>query len=417
MWKNLAKIPIKHPLAFGVGVSTVKTSASDLLVQTVVEQRQLSDIDWKRNAAFATFGCFYLGGVQYAIYVPLFGRLFPNAANFAAKPIREKLKDIKGIGALCGQVFLDQFIHHPLLYFPVFYATREVVMAEKPDLIRCMLTYKDNMKEDLTALWKVWVPSTFVNFAFMPMWARIPWVAGTSLLWTCILSAMRGGDVMHSDEIEAPVPMGSTFTMIKESLDDVFASPVDLDDHLSHICVSGAGPDRIGHVARMARVVADNGGNVTHSKMIRLGQEFTTLMHVSIEPEKQQQLVKSLRSNKDLKLMNIRASALKRRTTGSYQSSVHAFKIHVVGGDRPGMLASIAELIASRNMSIEDVTTELRRGKNNRRDFVINAEVVTSETMDQEKLDSLVADFDKLKAELNLSVVDIRISHFVEDTD
>ena len=32
-----------------------------------------------------------------------FGRLFPNAASFAAKPLREKLKDAKGIGALCGQ--------------------------------------------------------------------------------------------------------------------------------------------------------------------------------------------------------------------------------------------------------------------------------------------------------------------------
>jgi hypothetical protein len=71
MWKNLAKIPIKHPFAFGVGISTVKTSASDLLVQTVVEQRTLDEIDWKRNAAFATFGCFYLGGVQYALYVPV----------------------------------------------------------------------------------------------------------------------------------------------------------------------------------------------------------------------------------------------------------------------------------------------------------------------------------------------------------
>jgi hypothetical protein len=93
-----------------------------------------------------------------------FGRLFPNAASFAAKPLREKVKDFKGIAALCGQTFLDQFVHHPLLYFPVFYATREFVMAEKPDLSRCLLTYKENMKEDLTALWKVWVPSTMVNF-------------------------------------------------------------------------------------------------------------------------------------------------------------------------------------------------------------------------------------------------------------
>ena len=71
MWQHLKKIPIKYPFAFGVGVSTVKTSASDLLVQSVVEQRKFDEIDWKRNAAFTTFGCFYLGGVQYALYVPV----------------------------------------------------------------------------------------------------------------------------------------------------------------------------------------------------------------------------------------------------------------------------------------------------------------------------------------------------------
>jgi hypothetical protein len=43
-------------------------------------------------------------------------------------------------------------------------------------------------------------------------------------------------------------------------------------------------------------------------------------------------------------------------------------------------------------MSIEDVTTEIRRGRGNRRDFVINADVVTAESMNQENLDSLVAD-------------------------
>jgi len=312
MWKHISKIPIKHPFLFGLGISTVKTSASDLLVQSVVERRPLSEIDWKRNAAFATFGCFYLGGVQYALYVPIFGRIFPNAASFAAKPLRDKIKDIRGIGALCGQVFLDQMVHHPFLYFPVFYATREFVMVEKPDLSRCLNTYRENMKEDLLALWKIWVPSTFVNFAFMPMWARIPWGAATSLIWTCILSAMRGGDSLHVEDIEAPFPTGTTFSMIKEEIDDIFSSPVDLDKNKAHLCISGAGPDQIGYVALMARTIADAGGSVTHSKMVRLGQEFTTLMHVSIEKDKQQDLIRSLRNNKELKPMNVRASALKR---------------------------------------------------------------------------------------------------------
>lgn len=406
-WRKLTKIPIKHPLAFGIVISTFKTSASDLLVQTIVEQKK--EIDWKRNAAFAAFGCFYLGGVQYALYVPIFGRLFPNAAKFAAKPIREKVKDTKGLIALCGQVFLDQFVHHPLMYFPVFYGTRELVMSDKPDLMRCMKQYRENMAEDLVACWKIWVPSTFANFAFMPMWARIPWVAGTSLVWTCILSAMRGGDVSHNKDIEAPFPTGSTFTLVQEGLDEIFASPVDLDPSLAHVCISGAGPDRVGHVAKMARTVADAGGNVTHSKMIRLGQEFTTMMHVAIEPEKRVDLIDKFQNSEDLKLLKFRASSLLRRQTGSYKDTIVGLKIHVVGPDRPGMLASFAETIANRNMSIEDITTEIRRGKNNQRDFVATAEVIVTERMCQEQLDSLLAEFEAHKEELNLSVVDIRV--------
>jgi hypothetical protein len=41
---------------------------------------------------------------------------------------------------------------------------------------------------------------------------------------------------------------------------------------------------------------------------------------------------------------------------------------------------------AQRNMSIEDVTTEIRRGKHGQRDFVVTAEVVTSEPMDLEHM-------------------------------
>ena len=41
--------------------------------------------------------------MQYYIYVPLFSRLFPNAASFAAKSITQKLADPKGIRDLFAQ--------------------------------------------------------------------------------------------------------------------------------------------------------------------------------------------------------------------------------------------------------------------------------------------------------------------------
>lgn len=140
--------------------------------------------------------------------------------------------------------------------------------------------------------------------------------------------------MVHKEELEAPFPTGATLQIIREGLDEFFASPVDLDHHMSHVCISGAGPDKVGHVAKMARAVSDAGGNVTYSKMIRLGQEFTTLMHVGVHPEKRMGLIESLKNNEDLKLLNIRASSLVRRKTGSYKDSIVGLKIHVVGSDR-----------------------------------------------------------------------------------
>ena len=95
--------------------------------------------DWRRNAAFASFDCFYLGGVQYGIYVKAFGRLFPTSRTFTSKSVAEKLKDKVGMKETGYQVFLDQFVHHPLLYFPVFYATKEIVVnKDEPDLYRAI---------------------------------------------------------------------------------------------------------------------------------------------------------------------------------------------------------------------------------------------------------------------------------------
>lgn len=60
--------------------------------------------------------------------------------------------------------------------------------------------YRVNMSEDMVALWKVWVPVTFVNFAVSPMWMRIPVVATTSLGWTAILRCARGFSVLRKRE-------------------------------------------------------------------------------------------------------------------------------------------------------------------------------------------------------------------------
>jgi len=331
-WQKITHLPKTYPFYFGICISTFKTSFSDLLVQKVVEQKET--VDWRRNAAFASFGFFYLGGIQYALYVPIFGRMFPNAGAFAAKSIRDKLKDSKGLFALGAQVFIDQCVHHPLLYFPVFYTIKEFVMKPEPSVRNALQTYRNNFTEDIPALWKIWLPATIFNFAFMPMWARIPTVAATSMVWSCVLSAMRGGDVAHAEEMAGGEFTGGNYTLVREGLDELFSSPVDADPTLSHVYISAAGPDRVGWVSKVAGKVAEHEGNVTHSKMVRLGDDFIILMHVGVPPGKKLAMVDALKSDSELEPLNIRTSFLSRRQTGGHEKAVMGVRIHCVGPDR-----------------------------------------------------------------------------------
>eukprot|EP00930_Biecheleria_cincta_P080143 TRINITY_DN68220_c0_g1_i1.p1 TRINITY_DN68220_c0_g1~~TRINITY_DN68220_c0_g1_i1.p1 ORF type:complete len:222 (+),score=33.21 TRINITY_DN68220_c0_g1_i1:47-712(+) len=179
----------KHPVIFGCSISALKTSSSDFVAQTVVEKKDR--VDWRRNSVFFAWGLFYLGGVQYFIYVRLFAqRFFPGTAAFAAKPIREKIADKAGQKAVMQQVFLDQFVHHPFLLFPAFYQVKEFIEGGKPE--DAFRKYRKNCLEDCAVCWSIWVPAFALNFSFCPVWMRVPFVAVVSFGFTIILSCMRG---------------------------------------------------------------------------------------------------------------------------------------------------------------------------------------------------------------------------------
>jgi len=167
--KRVLAFAERRPIVFGMTYCLFKTSFSDLMAQTFLEDKGY--IDWKRNASFALFGCVYLGCFQYLLYVPVFTRLFPHTATFAKLPIGEKLRDVKGMLGAGAQVFIDQFIHHPIAYFPVFYSIKELVTKDKPDVYNAVFVeYRKNIKEDCIALWKIWVPTTMFSFFFLPLY-------------------------------------------------------------------------------------------------------------------------------------------------------------------------------------------------------------------------------------------------------
>lgn len=189
MWAAFRTFPQRRPVLFGCGFSALKTSAADYVTQKYVEGRE--EIDHRRNLVFFTWGALYLGGVQYFIYVELFGkRMFPQAAQFAAQSLRQKLRDTAGQRRMLAQVAIDQFLHHPFMLFPCFYMVKETIEggALREGLRKCW----SNWSEDCVALWKLWIPAFVVNFSFCPMHMRVPMVAVVSFVWTCYFSFLRG---------------------------------------------------------------------------------------------------------------------------------------------------------------------------------------------------------------------------------
>jgi hypothetical protein len=209
MMGRFAKACRSRPLVLAVVVSSVKTSAADLLVQTTVEDRvlllplaeplpeqqpaQRLAVDWRRNAFFAAFGACYLGGVQYAIYTKLMPRLFSSASSSAIGGLRRAR-------SVAGQVMFDQFLHVPLLFFPCFYVMKECMESECLPWVdgtaqRGLTKYAGNAVVDIKDQLSVFGLGALVNFAVMPLWLRTPWVAAVSFVYTLILSSRRGNAV------------------------------------------------------------------------------------------------------------------------------------------------------------------------------------------------------------------------------
>ena len=88
---------------------------------------------------------------------------------------------------------------------------------------------------------------------------------------------------------------------------------------------------------------------------------------------------------------------------------VRSLTAAIVSVFRPGMLAAVAEKMYSKGMSIEDISTELRVGRDGQREFIIKALVSSPNLADKENLDQCIADISTLKTDLDLTHFSIRV--------
>jgi len=333
---------MRRPVIFGLGFSMVKTGFADWLVQTQIEKRE--KIDWSRNMTFSLFGLVYLGGWQYYLYCKIFPKLFPGASRFATMSIRQKLQDKTGQMNAIGQILMDQFVHHPWMYFPCFYMLKQMMNGN--DAHSGLMMYKENIMEDLMALWKIWIPAMTFNFIFCPMWMRIPLVATTSLGWTMIISYMRGSnDKAPAEDLETEQEFDFlTYRWPKKRL----------DSQHSHLVVTFTGKDQIGLLSRITNTVEARGGAIQESKVMSFGDSFAIMFLISTARRDKSLLEHSL---EEISLeCNINTNILEANNTeGIWNCSDEqaVFRVQLTGPEQPGIVAGVTTLVSELGFNIE----------------------------------------------------------------
>ncbi|GHP06068.1 hypothetical protein PPROV_000481500 [Pycnococcus provasolii] len=186
----------RYPFATNIIIATFKTSAADLIAQCVVEQKSITEVDWKRNMVFVVFGATYLGGVQYWIQVNMYKRWFPTMQRFANHPtMADKLKDVAGQIDVVKQIAFDVVIHLPFMYLPTFMVVKEFVQGKTwnpVDWVKdASAKYIKNFATDVKTMTMVWLPADIIIFS-VPLYLRLPVRHVVSLAWTAYLSFLRG---------------------------------------------------------------------------------------------------------------------------------------------------------------------------------------------------------------------------------
>jgi glycine cleavage system regulatory protein len=114
------------------------------------------------------------------------------------------------------------------------------------------------------------------------------------------------------------------------------------------------GPDKPGVVEALAKTITDHGASWEESRMSHLSGQFAGLLRVTVPDDKAAGLYRALMGleSRGLRVV-IQAGAL---VDGGTRRRV---KLDLIGGDRPGIVKTLSEALAQKNVNVESLETEV----------------------------------------------------------
>ncbi|MGB2681242.1 MAG: ACT domain-containing protein [Candidatus Competibacter sp.] len=126
---------------------------------------------------------------------------------------------------------------------------------------------------------------------------------------------------------------------------------------MTSIVLTVIGQDRPGLVSAVSQRITAAGGNWLDSRMARLAGQFAGLLLVSVPRGKADALIASLQS---LEREGLRLVI--ERGVEAAPPAGRTLKLDLTGHDRPGIVRDISDVLARRQVNIEDMETAFFNG-------------------------------------------------------
>ena len=144
------------------------------------------DIDWARTVRFAIFGLVLQAPWNHFYY---------NVLDGVLPPTEEPWTPTTGI-----KVVIDQFVQAPIFTVLIF-AFLGTLEGKSMEAIKAQLD--DDYADTMFANWKLWVPATVVNIAFVPPLFRVLYLNGVFFFWSIFLSLKLNKGESEGDDVSA----------------------------------------------------------------------------------------------------------------------------------------------------------------------------------------------------------------------
>jgi len=127
-------------------------------------------------------------------------------------------------------------------------------------------------------------------------------------------------------------------------------------DNRGYLVLTAVGPDRPGLVNDLSSLITAAGANLEDSRMAILGGEFAVILLLSGPAgavERARQISSRVESELGLRCI------LKETSPAHPPADYLLYRIDVTGVDRPGIVQSVAAILASRNINIASLESHL----------------------------------------------------------